>query len=273
MRVLLGQLSPRLGDVKGNLEKLSSAIDQAEEVDLAVFPELFLTGYYAKDMLFRLAMTPGENPHLEELKKIAEEKGVGIVVGFPERSPRGYLYNSLIAVQPSGEEVVYRKRHLPTFSLFDECRWFKPHSGSLRLWRLKGAGIGLGICYDAFFPEIFRAYSLMGATMLIIAAASPDSSTPLFEKICQSRALENTCFLIWVNQAGTYDGIGFGGGSMAVSPLGEVIAKCSRIKEDPRVVELDLDEVERIRYSRPLLRDARREDAEQLLKAYVSQEP
>ena len=60
---------------------------------------------------------------------------------------------------------------------------------------------------------------------------------------------------------------------MAVSPLGEIIAKCSRLEEDPRIVEIDLSEVERARYSRPVLRDARREDAEQLLEAYLSREP
>jgi len=273
MRVLLGQLSPKLGDIGGNLEKLSSAIDQAGEIDLAIFPELFLTGYYVKDLFFKLAMKPGGDPYLERLRKIAEERNVGIVAGFPEKASSGYLYNSLIAVQASGEESIYRKRHLPTFSLFDECRWFKPYSGSLKIWRLGEARIGFGICYDAFFPEIFRAYSLMGAEILIIISASPDSSIPLFEKLCQSRALENTCFLFWVNQVGTYDGIGFGGGSLAVSPMGEIIAKCSKLKEDPKVVEVDLGEVERARYSIPLLRDVRREDGEQLLKAYLNREP
>ena len=273
MKILLGQLSPKLGDIKGNLEKIHAAVDQAGEIDLAIFPELFLTGYYLKDMVFKLAMTPNEDPHLEKLRKIAEEKDIGIVAGFPEKSSSGYIYNSLIAVQASGEEIIYRKRHLPTFSVFDEYRWFKPHSGSLKTWKLNNIGIGFGICYDAFFPEIFRAYSLMGAKILIIISASPDFSIPLFEKLCQTRALENTCLLLWVNQVGNYDGIGFGGGSMVVSPLGEILAKCPRLKEDLKLVEIDLNEVERVRYSRPLLRDVKREDAEQLLEAYLNREP
>ena len=273
MKILLGQLSPKLGDVEGNLEKINEAVDRAGEIDLAIFPELFLTGYHLKDMVFKLAVIPSEDPYLEKLKKIAEEKDVKIVVGFPERSSSGYLYNSLIAIQASGEEFIYRKRHLPTFSVFDECRWFKPHSGSLKIWKLNNIGVGFGICYDTFFPEIFRAYSLMGAKILIIISASPDFSVPLFEKLCQTRALENTCFLIWVNQVGNYDGVGFGGGSMAVSPLGEIIVKCSRLREDSRIVEIDLDEVEQVRYSRPLLRDVKREDAEQLLEAYLNREP
>jgi len=272
MKVFLGQLSPKLGDIEGNLQKVNEILDRAGEIDLAIFPELFLTGYYLKDMFFKLAMTP-DDPYLEKLRKIAEERGVGIVAGFPEKSPSGYIYNSLMAIQASGEEMIYRKRHLPTFSVFDECRWFKPHLGSLKVWGLNDVGVGFGICYDIFFPEIFRAYSLMGAKILIIISASPDFSVPLFEKVCQARALENTCFLFWVNQVGDYDGVRFGGESMAVSPLGEIIAKCSRLEEDPRIVEIDLSEVERARYSRPVLRDARREDAEQLLEAYLSREP
>ena len=272
MKVFLGQLSPKLGDIEGNLQKVNEALDRAGEIDLAIFPELFLTGYYLKDMFFKLAMTP-DDPNLEKLRKIAEEKGVGIVAGFPEKSTSGYLYNSLMAKQASGEEMIYRKRHLPTFSVFDECRWFKPYSGSLKVWGLNDVGVGFGICYDIFFPEIFRAYSLMGAKILIIISASPDFSVPLFEKVCQARALENTCFLLWVNQVGNYGGARFGGGSMAVSPLGEVIAKCPRLREDSRIVEIDLNEVEQARYSRPVLRDARREDAEELLKAYLSREP
>jgi len=271
MKILLGQLSPKLGDVEENLKKIDDVVGRAGEIDLAIFPELFLTGYYLKDMFLKLAMAPND-PYLEKLRKIAEEKDIGIVVGFPEKDPSGYLYNSLIAVQASGEETIYRKRHLPTFSVFDEYRWFKPHSGSLNIWRLNGIGIGFGICYDTFFPEIFRAYSLIGAKILIIISASPDFSTPLFEKLCQTRALENTCFLFWVNQVGNYDGVGFGGGSMAVSPLGEVIAKCPRLREDSRIVEIDLNEVEQARYSRPVLKDARREDAEELLKAYLNRE-
>jgi len=272
LRVLLGQLSPILGDINGNLEKIEAALGSAGEIDLAVFPELFLTGYYLKDMFFKLAMTPGEDPHLKELADLAREKNAAIIAGFPEKSPMGYLYNSLIAVKPDGEIFVYRKRHLPTFSVFNENRWFKPYSGPLKPWRLNGIAIGPAICYDMFFPEIFKAYTVMGAKILVVISASPDSSVPLFEKLCQTRALENTSFLLWVNQVGNYDGVGFGGGSMAVSPLGEIIARSARIKEDPKIVELNLGEIEEARYARPILRDSKKEDCEQLMKAYESLE-
>jgi len=272
LKILLGQLSPKLGNIEENLEKIMNAIDQAGEIDLAIFPELFLTGYYLKDMLLKLAIDVKEDPYLKKIAEIAEEKRVGIVAGFPEKTSEGYLYNSLIAVHASGNKMIYRKRHLPTFSVFDEYRWFKPFGGSLKIWNMNGVGIGFAICYDVFFPEIFRTYSLIGAKILIGISASPDFSVPLFEKLCQTRALENTCFLFWVNQVGNYNGVGFGGCSMAVSPMGEVIERCSRIKEDPKVIEIDLDEVEQARYARPLLKDARREDAEQLLKAYLNRE-
>jgi len=105
MRVLLGQLSPKLEDIEGNVQKISGALDRAGEIDLAIFPEPFLTGYYLKDMFFKLAMTSDENPYLKKLRRIAEDKKTGVVVGFPEKSPNGYLYNSLIAIQASGERL------------------------------------------------------------------------------------------------------------------------------------------------------------------------
>jgi len=202
------------------------------------------------------------------LRKAAEESGTAAVVGFPEKSAHGFLYNSALAINEEGELFVYRKRHLPTFSLFDEQRWFKPHKGPLKLWNVKGVRAGIAVCYDIFFPEIFKAYTLMGAQILVMISAAPDSSLKFFEKLSEARAIENTVYVVWVNQVGVYDGVGFAGGSRVVSPLGEVVKRCKLMDEDLCVAELELEEVQRARTVRPVLKDVCKEDVEVLLDAY-----
>ncbi len=268
IKVLLGQLSPRLGDLEANLGRLEDVV-RGHEADIAIFPELYLSGYFSKDMLYRLAIGLGDKT-VSRLRRLAEETSTAIIVGFPERSGHGFIYNSALIIDEAGEASVYRKRHLPTFSLFDEGRWFRANRAGLGTWRLKGVEVGVAICYDTFFPEIFKAYSLRGAELLAILSATPDSSLRFFKKLTEARAIENTAYVVWVNQVGVYDGVGFAGESRVVSPLGRLIAECKPMEEDVRVVELDLREVGLARIQRPVLRDSIREDAETLLDAYLA---
>lgn len=270
VRVLLGQLSPKLGDVEANLSRLEQVV-RSHEADLAVFPELYLAGYFSKDRLYRLAMTLGDRV-VGRLRRLAEENSTAIITGFPERSSHGYIYNSALIVDERGEVSVYRKRHLPTFSLFDESRWFRPSKARLQTWRLKGVEVGVAICYDTFFPEIFKSYSLLGAELLAIISATPDSSLRFFRMLTEARAVENTVYVVWVNQVGVYDGVGFAGRSRVISPLGRLITECKPMDEDVRVAELDLREVGWARIQRPVLRDSAREDAESLLDSYLAME-
>lgn len=267
LKVLLAQLSPKLGDPDHNLER---ALELLGEPDLAVFPELYLSGYYSKDLLYRMAINPWESPLVEKLREAVEKSGTAVVMGFPEKSGHKIMYNSALAINESGEVLVYRKRHLPTFSVFDEYRWFRAHRGRLRTWRFKGIEAGIAICYDIFFPEIFRSYTLMGAKLLIVLSAVPDSSLKFFETLSEARAMENTSYFIWVNQVGVFDGVGFAGGSRIISPLGGQIDRCRLMDEEAKIVEIDLEEIERARKVRPLLRDLHREDGENLLEAYLT---
>ncbi len=266
----MGQLSPRLGDVEANLRRLEEAV-RGHEADIAVFPELYLSGYFSKDMLYRLAIGLGDKV-VSRLRRLAEETSTAIIAGFPERSGHGFIYNSALIIDERGEASAYRKRHLPTFSLFNESRWFRANKAGLGTWRLKGVEVGVAICYDIFFPEVFKAYSLRGAQLLAIISATPDSSLRFFKRLTEARAIENTAYVVWVNQVGVYDGVGFAGESRVVSPLGRVVAECRPMDEDLRVVELDLREVGWARVQRPVLRDSIREDAETLLEAYLAME-
>ncbi len=257
------------GNIDRNFEKVLSVVE-SHEGDLYVFPEMFLVGYTSQDIIYRLSMTLNSD-YVEELIRISERRKCTIVIGFPELCELGYLYNSAL-IASMGRAYVYRKRHLPTFSIFDEHRWFKPFSGPIEPIDLGFAKIGVAICYDMFFPEIFKAYALRGAKIMVVISASPDTSVPLFHALAKARAIETTSFVIWVNNAGVLEGVTFGGGSIAVAPLGEVIVELARGEEDVKVIELDLKDVYRARIARPVIRDSSISDVLELLRSYSDME-
>ena len=266
LRVALAQLEPIPASIESNLNKIYRVVTEYQ-ADLYVFPELFLTGYTSRDLLYRISQELTSNV-IARLRILAREHRIGIVVGLSEKSSYGFLYNSLIAIDDRGEVHVYRKRHLPTFSVFDEARWFRSYRGYVKPWSFRGVKVGFGICYDIFFPEIFKSQVLQGAKILIAISASPDSSVPLFHTLIRARALENTVFFIWVNMVGFFDGLGFGGSSVVVDPLGNVVEQLKPFEEDVRMVNIDLSLVDRARIDRPVIRDSSIEDAYLLLESY-----
>jgi len=266
LKICLAQLESITGSILRNIEKVKEVV-KSHEADLYVFPEMFLTGYMIKDMVYKLAIPP-TSKYIKDLQELAKSNNIGIVVGFPELSNMGYIYNATLAVNNDGNIFIYRKRHLPTFTVFDEHRWFRQYKGSIRPWKFKGVNIGLAICYDTFFPEIFKAYTLRGVKLHIIISAAPDTSVPLFHRVVMGRAIETTTYFIWVNTVGIVDGLTFGGNSIAIDPLGNVIEKLKEYEEDVKIVSIDLSAVYRFRIARPVVKDSMREDAEELLKAY-----
>jgi len=265
IKLAIAQLEPVPASPKQNLEKIREVIASVK-ADLYIFPELFLTGYYSKDLHYRYALTL-DSPEVKEVRRIACEHGIGIVVGFAEKTGYGFLYNSALATSCDNTKV-FRKRHLPTFAVFEESRWFRPYRGSFTPWNFRGINIGVAICYDIFFPEIFRAYTLQGAQLLIVISATPDQSIPLFHTMIRARALENTTYTAWVNMVGVFDGLGFGGASLLADPLGNIALELRKYREDVQVAEIDLEKASIIRLRRPIIRDCYIEDALQLLEAY-----
>lgn len=270
LRVLLAQLRPLLASVDKNTKRVIEVLNNArrEEVDIVIFPELYLHGYWSKDMFNKLA-EPIDGPHLNKISKACEENFIATVVGFAELDKKFmHIYNSAALIDEKGNIKVYRKRHLPTFTVFDEARWFKSSSNPYELWEVKSIPIGVEICYDIFFPEIARAYTLLGAQLIIGISASPDSSLKYFKILTQARALENTVYFVWVNMVGFFDGLGFAGGSRAVSPLGDIIVECKEYEEDKKIADLDFSLIKYSRQVRPVLRDLRICDAIGLYNAY-----
>ena len=214
MRVLLGELAPERGELEANLGRLE-AIVRGAPADLAVFPELFLSGYALGDRLRTLAVRRGDAT-CERLRRLARDRSTTVVVGAPmtSESRAGELENVALVVGPDGELHVVSKRFLPTFGPFEEGLLFTPSNASAPV-SVGGRRLGVEICYDVFFPEVARELAVGGAELLLNISASPVTSRRLFEKLLPARAAENGLPRLYVNRVGVEDGFVFAGGSGA----------------------------------------------------------
>jgi len=261
IRVILSQLSSELGNKDANLEKINMVLKKyanKNEPTLILFPELYLTGYMIKEMVHKLAEEiPG--PSTQKIQEIlADYPNVLVAIGMPERAlyPRGVLYNSYVFISREGVEEVYRKRHFPTFGVFDEHRYFKPGPFSVpNLIEFEEFRIGAQICYDTFFPEVARALALVGADLVAIPSAAPTASRPLWPKILYARAVENTVFIAYINTVGYQDDLEFFGESRLIDPLGKDIIVGKSYEEDIISALIDLRSIIRAREIRPVQKD------------------
>jgi predicted amidohydrolase len=183
-----------------------------------------------------------------------------IIFGMPELSEKAKatIYNTAVLVGPKGFIGKYRKMYLPTHSVFEEKRYFR-FGYEPAAFQTDLGNIGLTICYDVFFPEVFRLPRLMGAQLIVCISASPAVRKGYFEVLTAARAIENTTFLAYVNLAGVEEGLQFWGGSRLVSPTGDVLAKAKYDLEDFVVCEVDFGDLKTAETFIPTLRDLRPE--------------
>ena len=260
MRIALAQLAPVPGDLERNVARVAEAV-RAAKSDLAVFPELFLSGYRVGDRFHRLALAEGDRT-TEALREVARASRTMVVVGSPLASAerKGEVYNAALAFLPNEELFVQVKRYLPTFGPFEEGVQFTATDSS-RPVALAGVSVGIEICYDTFFPEVSRQLALGGAELLLVISASPVTSRRLFERLLPARAIENAVPVVYVNRVGVEDGVVFGGGSGAWDargeplPLTDVPFPSLGPEERLTAVEIDPTESARWRPFRPVLRD------------------
>jgi predicted amidohydrolase len=265
-KLALCQIAPKREDKAANLAKIEelSVKAKAQGADLAVFPEMSLTGYVLHDQVYGLA-EPIPGPSIAKIEEIAHNSGLHIVFGMPEQSENAQatVYNTAVLVGPDGLIGKYRKMYLPTHSVFEEKRYFRSGYEPATFQTVLG-NIGLTICYDVFFPEVFRLPRLKGAQLIICISASPAVRRNYFEVLTAARALENTCYLAYVNLAGVEDGLQFWGGSRLVSPTGDVLAKAKYDQEDFLICEVDFGDLRTAETFIPTLRDLRPELYEKL---------
>lgn len=260
-KLALAQISCNRGEKTENLKKIEKIVTKAKKhsVDLIVFPEMALTGYKVRDEIYELAETiPG--PSTSIVERIARKTGKYIIFGMPERSEKtqATIFNSAVLVGPKGFVGKYRKMYLPTHSMFEEKRYFRP-GYQPAVFDTELGRIGLIICYDIFFPEVARLTRLEGAQLLVCISASPAVRRTFFETLITARAMENTTFLAYVNLVGIEDGLQFGGGSRLVGPQGKTLVEAKYDEEDLVIGEVDYSDARSVETFFPALRDLRPE--------------
>lgn len=254
--LLLAQTGPKLGNKERNLKQISEQASKARKknIDLLIFPELHLTGYTMRDEVSHLAESiPG--PSTRKVETMAKEHGVHVIFGMPEESEvKGVIHNAAVLVGPKGLIGKYRKVHLPTHSVFEERRYYRPGQEA-SVFKTDIGIIGLNICYDLYFPELTRLQALQGAELVVCISASPGLRRRFFEGFCLSRAMENAVYLTYVNRVGIEEGLQFWGGSRVIAPNGSVLAQCKYDLEEFQACKVDLGEVSRARAFIPTIKD------------------
>jgi predicted amidohydrolase len=259
----IAQISPKLGDLKSNLALYEEKIRAAakEKVDLLLFPELSLTGYFLRDMVPSVALRLS-SPEIATLKRLSRE--VDFVAGLVEESSDYRFFNAAVYFEGGEIRHVHRKVYLPTYGMFDEQRYFA-RGDRLRAFDSKFGRMAVLICEDLWHPSTVYLAALDGALAILCPSTSPlrgisegqsqDDNARYWELINRTYAETFSLYLIYGNRTGFEDGVGFWGGSEIVDPFGEKIAKARYYEEDFIVGQVDLDSVRRKRTMAPLLRD------------------
>lgn len=247
---------PRDANLACALERIASLRDR--DVELAVFGELFLSGYRTDELLRRYASTidpPDE--HVSELTKACAAARLNVLVGaatFGGRVP-GDVYNSALLLGADGVRGVYRKTHVAAFphagGVSMERAFYSP-GRELPVFELPSGTIGVHICYDMAFPEVARVQALLGAEVLVNVAAAARGYERSWEHIPFVRAVENATWYVVCSVVGEQRDDVMVGGSCVIDPTGAVVAAAARDEEDVLVVDLDLDVARSARASRHL---------------------
>jgi len=262
----LAQINTQLGNLDANLEKHLAYIKQARQAgaDLILFPELSLTGYILQDLASAVARRPtAQEPLFRPLLEASQD--IDIVVGFVDEDARSRFYIAA-AYLSKGEFVhIHHKVYLPTYSLFDEGRFFA-WGDSIRAFDTRFGRVGLLICEDFWHVSPPYLLWLDGADLFLFISASPGRGLTNEPKLAVAHWVELvnaayasffTSFVAHTNRVGYEDGLNFWGGAAVYDPNGLLLAKAPYHEEALIYSELDLNQIHRTRARLPLLRDER----------------
>jgi NAD+ synthase (glutamine-hydrolysing) len=240
VRIALGQINTTVGDLDGNVETIVECTKRATEshADVICFPELAITGYPPEDLVLRPEFVRANLAALEELAERTAD-ACSVLTGFVDRTERG-LHNAAALVREGRIVERYHKVQLPNFGVFDERRYFVPGDAACSV-RLGGSDLGLSVCEDAWHDGApFDEYARRHTPVVLNINASPYHRRKVSERldICRARALQTGAWIVYVNAVGGQDELVFDGGSMLVSPGGDLVAFAATFEEDLLVVDV-----------------------------------
>jgi NAD+ synthase (glutamine-hydrolysing) len=252
LRVALAQIDPVVGDFEGNTERIVTAVRRATEAgaDVAVFPELALTGYPPEDLLLKPGFIAD---NLSALAKVAAatERCVA-VVGFVDEQLD--LFNAAAVCALGEVQGVYHKQLLPNYGVFDEQRYFARGGGATQLFGIAGVRVGISICEDAWSPAgPIATQAAAGAELIININASPYSAGRVAERerMLATRAADASCGLVYLNCVGGQDELVFDGASLVFDADGRLVASLPQFEEAFSVFDIEVRPVYRKRLIDP----------------------
>jgi omega-amidase len=247
VKIAAAQIACALGDIDANVRKMRDFSSRAKEAgaDLVVFPEMADTGY-AMPVIQKHATTWSEGA-VPQLCEIAKALSIAIISGVSERDGAS-IYNSQVSIDATGEIVAkYRKAHLFSPPPIEEHKCFSP-GNELVSFTAGKFRLGLTICYDLRFPEVYRTLACEeGANVFIISSAWPFPRVEHLRVLATARAIENQSYVILSNRVGADDGVSFCGTSAIIDPYGVAIAGASADREELIVGEVSEEVVRSVR--------------------------
>ena len=244
MRVALAQINPTVGDFEGNTALLGKFYKKASEAgaDVAVFPELVLTGYPPEDLLLRREFVDRAMYFAERVVEEHVVSGTVAIFGTPFIE-QGNVYNSAVIASDRRRNGVYHKMCLPNYGVFDEKRYFKPGKESILL-KIAGVPVAVNICEDSWDAEgPYNAQCLAGAQIVLNLSASPYHRGKSGErhKVMARISREYGVPFCYTTLAGGQDELVFDGGSFVLGRDGHAMASLPQFEEGLLVVDLDVE--------------------------------
>lgn len=244
----------------------------AKGANIVLLQELFETPYFCQRHDFEymdLATTPKENPAVKRFQEVAKELDIVIPVSFFERAGNA-AFNSVVIIDADGTVLgKYRKTHIPDGMPYAEKFFFTPGDTGFKVWKTKYATIGVGICWDQWFPEAARCMALLGAELLFYPTAIGSEpvlqtdSKPHWQRCMQGHAAANIMPVIASNRIGHEvqkdSEMTFYGSSFIADETGGLVAEADRETESVITAEFDLDAVAQKRREWGVFRDRRPE--------------
>ena len=263
------QLALNCTEEADNIAAVSALVTQAAEqgAQIVLPPELFSGPYFCKvedEALFALARPVAEHPSVIAMQALAARLKVAIPTSFFERDGQHY-YNTLAMIDERGEILgTYRKSHIPDGPGYEEKYYFRPGNDGFKVWDVAGTRIGVGICWDQWYPECARVMALMGAELLFYPTAigsepyDADLDTSrMWRRAMQGHAVSNCMPVIASNRIGEEDGQRFYGHSFITDEWGDVLSEFGAEESGVLVARLDLASAARHRAGMGFFRDRR----------------
>lgn len=246
------QLPLASADEAENIDAVAQLAENAagKGAQIILPPELFSGPYFCREedeALFALARPTLEHPSVIAMRKLAKSLGAAIPTSFFERDGHHY-YNTIAMIGADGEIMgTYRKSHIPDGPGYEEKFYFRPGNDGFKVWDVFGARIGVGICWDQWYPECARAMALMGAELLFYPTAigsepyDDDLDTSrMWRRAMQGHAVSNCMPVIAANRIGVEGGQSFYGHSFIANEWGDLVCEFGAEEEGVLVSTFDL---------------------------------